>query len=266
MKKVFKLFLCLSFLTIFFGFGDFSEKKSTHFIIYYKDIPEDFLDDVLEYSERYYDELTEKLGFRRFNYWTWDNRAKIYIFEDKETYEKEMNQPAWAGGSASYVDKTIWTFPQESGFFDTLLPHEIGHIVFREVVGAHRNIPLWLEEGVAQYLEQAKRIGAEKHVLSAMSEGAFIPFKELMEINGLTLRSRDDVKVYYAEASSLVNYLIQKYGVDSFNNFCSKLKDGKTFDNAISYAYFYIRNSSDLGEAWEQYLKDKLKIKDKMVL
>jgi len=266
MRKAFKLFLCLFSLTICFGFGEFSEKKSTHFIIYYKDIPEDFLENVLEYSERYYEELTEKLGFRRFNYWTWDNRAKIYIFADKEMFEKEMNQPSWAGGIASYVDKTIWTFPQESGFFDTLLPHEIGHIVFREVIGAHHNVPLWLEEGVAQYLEQAKRIGAEKHVLNAMADGTFIPFKELMTMNSLTLRSGGDVKVFYAEASSLVNFLIQKYGVDSFNNFCSKLKDGKNFNDALSYAYFYIRSASDLGVAWEQYLKDKLKVKDKMIL
>lgn len=266
MKKVFKVFLCLSFLTFFFGFDEFSEKKSTHFIVYYRDIPEDFLENVLEYSERYYEELTEKLGFRRFNYWTWDNRAKIYIFSDKEAFEKEMNQPSWAGGMASYADKTIWTFPQESGFFDTLLPHEIGHIVFREVIGARSKVPLWLEEGVAQYLEQAKRIGADKNVINAMSEGTFIPFKELMTMTGLTLRSSGDVKVFYAEASSLVNFLIQKYGVDSFNNFCSKLKDGKAFDDALSYAYFYIRSSSDLGEAWERHLKDKLKVKDRMVL
>ncbi len=177
---------------------DFSEKKSTHFIIYYKDVPEDFVDTAIEYAERYYEELTDKLGFTRFDYWTWEDRAQIYLYPDKEAYVKESKQPEWSAGMASYRDKKIWTYPRASGFFDSLLPHEIGHIVFREVI-AGKSVPLWLEEGVAQYLEQAKRFGSEKTVIDALNNNTFIPFKELNKIKVSHLDMRNDVDLFYAE-------------------------------------------------------------------
>ncbi|HQP91972.1 MAG TPA: hypothetical protein PLU24_04785, partial [Candidatus Omnitrophota bacterium] len=148
-----KIILLMVSCFIFSGFSlaeedGFTEKKSTHFIVYYKEIPEEFADQVIEYGEKYYDELTEKLGFTRYDYWTWDKRAKIYIYPDQESYIKATGQPAWSGGVAAYDQKTIWSFPREAGFFDSLLPHELGHIIFREVIG-YRQVPLWLEEGVA---------------------------------------------------------------------------------------------------------------------
>lgn len=245
---------------------DFLEHKGTHFIIYYyKDVPLEFVDTVLDSSERYYNDLTDKLGFRRFDYWTWDRRAKIYIYPDQETFVKETKQPEWSGGVAFYEMKSIWTFPRASGFFDSLLPHEIGHIVFREVIGA-RSVPLWLEEGVASYLEQAKRFGSEKIVLKALENNTFIPVTELSKIDSDTLRSRPDIELFYAEAVHIVSYLIEKFGAQAFNDFCRKIKDGKSFDDALSYAYFDIRNSSDLAEFWEKYLRDKLKSKDATML
>ena len=268
MKRILSGFLIAGIVLSVAGAGikDFSEEKSDHFVVYFKDIPGDFVANVLEYCERYYEELTEKLGFKRFDYWTWEKRAKVYIYPDKETFEKETKQPGWAGGVASYAEKTIWTFPHESGFFDTLLPHEIGHIVFREVVGSHNNVPLWLEEGVASYLEQAKRIGAEKTALDALMDKTFISYKTLEKIDELTLRTMGDVNLFYAESTCLVNYLIEKYGIEAFNNFCQKLKDGKSLDDALSFAYFYIRSSSDLGDFWEKYLQEKLKNKEAAIL
>lgn len=245
--------------------ADFSEKRGDHFIIYYtKDVPEEFVDSVIEYSEKYYNDLTQKMGFTRYDYWTWEKRAKIYIFPDQETYLKETKQPVWSSGIAAYDLKTIWTFPRESGFFDSLLPHEIGHIVLREVIGS-KAVPLWFEEGVASYLEQAKRFGAEKIVLDAMKSQTFIPLKDLSQIGPSELRQGNDVSLFYAESVDIVNYLIDKFGVDKFNELCKKIKDGKSFDDALSFAYFDIRSSSQLAEFWEKYLKDKLRSRDEAI-
>ncbi|MFH0877527.1 MAG: peptidase MA family metallohydrolase [Candidatus Omnitrophota bacterium] len=273
MKKIFWVFFLLA---CFVGsirqaqaFGDkenFIEKKGTHFIVYYtKDVPEDFVNSIIDYAERYYDDLTDKLGFRRFDYWTWDNRAKIYIYPDQETFVAQTKQPAWSGGAAIYELKSIWTYPRAVGFFDSLLPHEIGHIVFREVIGG-KPVPLWLEEGVAQYLEQGKRFGAEKIVIKSIEEGTFIPFSRLMRIGPDELRQRTDVELFYAESVHIVGYLIEKFGSRSFNEFCRKIRDGRSMDNALSYAYFDIRNLSQLAELWEGNLRGKAKAKGKTFL
>ncbi|MFH0877070.1 MAG: peptidase MA family metallohydrolase [Candidatus Omnitrophota bacterium] len=273
MKKILLLFLVLECLAStvraeasFRKKDNFIEKKGTHFIIYYTtDVSEDFVDSILEYAERYYDDLTDKLGFRRFDYWTWENRAKITIYPDQETFVRETKQPEWSGGAAIYELKSIWTFPRAVGFFDSLLPHEIGHIVFREVIGG-KSVPLWLEEGVASYLEQAKRFGAEKAVLKAMENNTFIPLSELSKIDSDELRMISDVELFYAEAVSIVSYLIEKFGSPPFNEFCRKIKDGRSFDDALSYAYFDIRNASQLAEFWENYLRNKLKAKSTTIL
>ena len=245
---------------------DFNEKKSSHFIIYYdKDVSEEFVNSVSEFAERYYDELTEKLGFVRYDFWTWEKRAKIYIYPDQEIYVRETKQPAWSSGMAAYDQKTIWTYPRESGFFDSLLPHEIGHIVFREAIGSHE-VPLWLEEGVACYLEKAKRYGSEKIVLEAIKNNTFIPLKELSQIDTLALKQRSDVELFYAESVNVVTYLIEKFGPGIFSDFCRKIKDGRSFEDALAYAYFDIRNLGDLSEFWEKSLRDKLKSKNQAIL
>jgi len=238
---------------------DFLEEKSTHFIIYYdKGVSKDFVRTVVDYAERYYNELTQKLGIVRFDYWTWDERAKIYLYPDQETYMKEMGQPSWSGGAAAYEKKAIWTFPREAGFFDSLLPHEIGHIILREAIGS-RKVPLWFEEGIASYLEQAKRYGAEKIVLDAMRNKTFIPLANLSAIDGSNLIGAGDANLFYAASVSLVSYLMGKFGVERFSYLLRKIKEGMAFDDALAYAFYDIRSESDLGRFWEESLKKKLK-------
>jgi hypothetical protein len=171
---------------------------------------------------------------------------------------KEMGQPSWSGGAAAYEKKAIWTFPREAGFFDSLLPHEIGHIILREAIGS-RKVPLWFEEGIASYLEQAKRYGAEKIVLDAMRNKTFIPLANLSAIDGSNLIGAGDANLFYAESVSLVSYLMGKFGVERFSYLLRKIKEGMAFDDALAYAFYDIRSESDLGRFWEESLKKKLK-------
>jgi hypothetical protein len=272
MKKIIACLLAVLVMSAL-GFSreseDFDEKKSDHFIIYYagKDVPLEFVDTIIEFSEKYYGELTQKLGFTRFDYWTWDKRAKIYVYADQELYLKKTSQPGWSGGAADYLGKTIWTFPREAGFFDSTLPHEIGHIIFREAIG-DRYVPLWVEEGVAQYMEQAKRLGSEKTVLDAISNDTFISLEKLSLIDGNTLRQYGDVSLFYAESVNVVTFLIEKFGAYAFSSFCNKIKDGKSMDDALGSAYFDVRDVHGLSQLWENSLRDKIKdrTKSKMML
>ena len=70
-------------------------------------------------------------------------------------------------------------YPDVNGFFDTLLPHELGHIIFRDYIGFTAAVPLWFEEGVAIYQEKAKRLGSNKTVKEAIENGQFIPLSQL---------------------------------------------------------------------------------------
>ncbi len=229
------------------------EFRSEHFVIYYQEAPLTFVEEVAKAGEKEYEEIAKNLGFTRYQGWTWDKRAKIYIFDDQEHYINFQN-PSWSHGVAVTRDKVIRTFPAAHGFFDTTLPHELGHIIFREFVGNEIPIPLWLEEGVAMYQEKAKRWGANKAVRQAITEGRFIPLKELTLITFSNDSDQKLVELFYAEAASIVYYMITELGEFRFMNFCKELKSGKLFDEALHRAYMRFNHLDDLNKAWLKYL------------
>src|SRR3989338_28422 len=73
--------------------------KSTHFIVHYQYAREDFIEDLIEQAEEYYDKMAEDLGFRRYNFCLWNNRAKIYIYDDAASYQKKTGLPLWSASS-----------------------------------------------------------------------------------------------------------------------------------------------------------------------
>lgn len=234
---------------------DWNEEKETHFIIYYKNAHEDFVERVIEMAEEYYNSIIEDIGFNRYdNFWLWDNRAKIYIYDSKEDYTSSTGQPAWAGGHVSQ-GKVIRTFPWASGFFDTLLPHELGHIIFRELIGYRNDIPAWIDEGVACYQERARRWGSSQQVKRAMEDGTFISFDRLHKLNPYKLKNNEMVDIFYAEAVSVVTFLMEEYGRERFKKFIRLLKESKSLNDALDSAYYDFKNFDDLGEKWEKYIR-----------
>jgi len=258
--KIFITFLVILFLPaiVFCAEEGWHEQKSTHFIAYYKDAPVDFIEEVLDAAEDDYHKITRELGFTRYKYWLWDQRAKIYIYNDADDYHNTTGKPKWASGHAVYEFKTIFTYPLASGFFDTLLPHELAHIIFREFIGfKNRKVPLWLDEGVATYQERTKRWGADKKVKKAIKEGRFIPLDELTKIRDLQSVDKATVNLFYNESVSIVYFLISKHGRYNFMTFCKALRDGKSLDRAIDRAYTRFDDLEDLNEVWYRYLNKK---------
>ena len=150
---------------------NWQELKDEHFIVYYapadpssvlvgsdtKITAENFASQALFEAEKYYQRIAQELGYARYSeFWTWDKRVKVYIYSDRDSYLKSGNYPPWSEGMADYQKKAILSFAGSSGFVDSVLPHEIAHLVFRDFVGINNNIPLWLDEGVAQWAEEKK--------------------------------------------------------------------------------------------------------------
>ena len=258
-KIIIVIFIILILPTLTFSEEErWKERKSSHFIIYYKEAPRDFIDEVIDASEDYYHKITRELGFTRYEYWLWEERAKIYIYRDADEYHSSTGKPTWASGHAEYRKKEVYTYPLAWGFFDTLLPHELGHIIFREFVGyKNRSIPLWLDEGVASYQEKSRRWGSDKLVKKAIENNNFIPIPKLTKIKTLTNFSDDAVTLFYNESVSIVYFLITKYGRYSFMRFCRALKDGKDLDEAIDKAYTRFDDVEELNDIWQRHIKRK---------
>ncbi|MDP8265989.1 MAG: peptidase MA family metallohydrolase [Candidatus Aceula meridiana] len=257
-RKILFLAVLLSFLcfsTNLFAKEKWKEHKSRHFIVYYQKAPFDFIKTVDEAAEDYYYEITDNLGFSRDQIWSFDDRARIYIYDDSDHYVDSARQARWSSGSTILGSKIIRTFPSAHGFFDSVLPHELGHIIFREYVGFKTKIPLWMDEGVAMYQEKAKRFGVNGEVKRALENETFIPISKLSKMRLTRSSSRAAVDLFYAEAASIVYFLIADQGRFRFMSFCRNLKQGNSFEQSLHKAYGRFKDTDDLNRAWVNYLK-----------
>jgi len=228
------------------------DKKSQHFIIYYQDAPLDYIDNLINNAERYYSEIVDGLGFSRFDFWTWDNRAKIYLYSSSEEYLNDTGRMAWSGAMVNIKKRTIKTFINQENFIQSILPHEMAHIIFREFIGLDVRLPLWLDEGVACSQEKvnlSERLQFAKHLVKS---NMHIPIKRLSEISDYNLVVP---KVFYAEAASLIVFLLEGYGKEKFLDFSRRLRDDNKGWLETLLDNYSFSDIEDLETQWHEYIK-----------
>ncbi|MFH1413608.1 MAG: hypothetical protein ABIG56_02030 [Candidatus Omnitrophota bacterium] len=224
--------------------------KSQHFVIYSQEVPRDYLQRLISRAESYYNRILDSLGFRRFDFWTWDNRAKIYLFKNSSSYQNETERDGWSGGMVHVGSRTIKTFVGQAGFFDSMLPHEMAHIVFREFIGEDKRLPLWIDEGVACSQEESMLDNRIEMAKLMIENNTYIDFNTFSEVaDSLSV----DPQEFYAQAASMLVFLLERNGKDRFFDFSRRIRDGEDWLIALIKAYRF----KDLGEAeekWKQFM------------
>lgn len=234
--------------------GEWKEFSSEHFLVYYVGESQ-FAADVSNQAEKYYDKIAYDLGYSRYdNFWTWDNRVKIYIYPNREAYLNATNAKRWSTGLADYENKRIMSYADSSQFTTELLPHELAHLIFRDFVGFKGQVPVWLDEGVAQWEEEEKRKVAVAMLKEYIARGAIIPLAQLTQLNIAEETNTDLSRRFYVEAVTLVGFMIQKYGQSRFTTFCRGLRDGARINEALSSVYSdSVRDIDELEKEWLKY-------------
>ena len=226
-------------------------EKSQHFIIYYQEAQPAFVDELINKAEDYYNSIVDELGYRRFDFWSWDNRAKIFLYKNSEGFHTDTQRYSWAGAMVSVTTREIKTFVGQENFFDSILPHEMTHIIFREFIGRNVPLPLWIDEGVACSQEKSSLYGRLQVARELVSQNQYIKLDKLSQISRLD----DSVspRVFYSEAASLIVFLIKSQGKDSFLVFSRALRDGKPWEDALLSTYNF-SNLEEAEKAWKEFL------------
>ncbi|MDD5504843.1 MAG: hypothetical protein PHV77_06025 [Candidatus Omnitrophica bacterium] len=227
--------------------------KTQHFIIYYQEASHDFISNLSAASERYYNSIVDELGFRRMDFWSWDNRARIYMYPDSYSFQKESNRQAWAGAVVFVHNRTIKSYVGQPEFFDSILPHEMTHIIFREFIGMDKVLPLCVDEGVACSQEKSHLDGRLRYARDMAAQGRSQPFGSFFRIYN---PESIEPSAFYAQSASIIVFLIKNYGKERFLNFSRKLRDGNDCVLALTSVYKFA-SLEDMESSWKKYVLNK---------
>jgi hypothetical protein len=257
------------------------ELGGDHFIVYYTG-EDKFAKEVSDEAEDYYREIAIGIGYPRYSeFWTWAKRVKIYVYSDRESYLKASDMPEWSHGMADYDKKEIMSYLWSEMFTESILPHEIAHLIFRDFVGFKGTIPLWLDEGVAQWAEKKKRKALKEMAGDLYDKDRLLTVNDMMYLDIMRFKDAATVhfrptftkegkaatvildtdaliSTYYIVSVSIIDFLIDGYGSDRFAEFCRQLRDGKVVEEALRVAYpAKILDLSDLETRWRAYLAEE---------
>lgn len=178
----------------------------------------------------------------------------IVVYGSQDEYRKKTGQPDWSAGVT--VGNAIYTFYSDR--LDGVLSHEMTHLIWFEFMnGRLSDQHRWVNEGLAVY-EESKASNGGRELFAGLLpslRASPLPMDQLQNLAPNTERAYD-ASLWYAQAESMVRYMVEKGGRIGFGQFLSALRDGQGFDAAI-FAGFpgQWRTLSDFENDWKRSLQ-----------
>jgi hypothetical protein len=195
-----------------------------------------------------------------------NHSVDVYVWTDRKEYlENASDSPDWSGGSYTIqptrdgeLSRRIdLTQCDESGklnlkMLDRILPHELAHVVLRDVFGDSR-CPLVIHEGLAMLAEY--QIDNERIRLAgtALAGRKRIGLTDLLAVQWPDVKNPD---LFYAEAFSLVEFVYTRLTRSQRRQLLKHMKAGSTFTDALQRVLCVAQDEAftqRLERAWEEH-------------
>jgi hypothetical protein len=173
---------------------------------------------------------------------------KIYVYESTNDLKGAMVfSQEWTGGVA-FTDFGIIAIsisPSQLEWGRGALRHELTHLVVHQATfSPYGQLPIWLDEGLATYSEGELDADLSSSLNRAISGGTLISVRTLCSpFSAYT----DKARLSYAESYSLVRYLLDNYGQGKMLDLLTVLKQGSTYDEALTQVYGFDIDGLDAG-------------------
>jgi Peptidase MA superfamily len=209
-----------------------SDQKVT---VYYYDQPEKVANKLFSAAQDAYRRLVEATGH------TPQNELHVIVYNDQKAFCAFMARGecrGWEAGVSAYGTSLMWIEPnwRDPGqvfLLKQALPHELAHTFLSEWVGTRAyGIPSWFEEGQAVNNEVE---GLEQYV--SMSRSLFRSDRlfplEVMEDSRRFPNTDQGIREWYAQATSMVTFLFERWGAESLGKIMNQLEDFVPFYEAL---------------------------------
>jgi len=200
--------------------------------LYWYEGSDSFAQELMDTCQGGLTRLTQDIG-------TYPERLiKVYIYASTSDLKGAMIFPQeWTGGAAFTTFSTIAIGipPSELGWGKRALVHELTHLVVHQAVfSPYGQLPLWLDEGLAMHNE-----GELDPVFRSALEEAILE-DELISVRSLCSpfsAEAEKARLSYAQSYSLLEYLLDNYGQDRMLELLTILRQGSTYDEALTEVY-----------------------------
>jgi tetratricopeptide (TPR) repeat protein len=226
--------------------GEFWVDRSAHFRLSYDGDRDELLgsgyDLVLKTLEDAYAEFAALFGVRPAE--GGSPRIEVVLLERSE-FDALTGLGHWAGGAYDgRIRVPVTDLEQERRGLVRVLRHELVHAFVREKGG--RAVPGWLNEGLAEWLEEPAGASRERAVERARKSAGAGPMRSLDELGGslAALGGVDEIRAAYAQSIALVSWIEHWYGERVLFEMVGGCREGVGVG-----ASFLARTRVDLGQA-----------------
>jgi tetratricopeptide (TPR) repeat protein len=154
------------------------------------------------------------------------NAINVVLYTQRQ-FQDITGAPEWAGGGFDgQIRMPVAGATQNLRAFDSILIHELTHAMLHGI--SARNIPAWLNEGLAMYFDGDDVAGSEKRLAAVR---AFVPLANLERgFTGLTSQQAD---VAYEMSAFATHALITRIGTANLGFLLQDLDRGHTVETAL---------------------------------
>ena len=165
---------------------------------------------------------------------SWIPKCHIIILPTQQEYLQASLGIEWSiarshitrirskGHLLAIKDRTIICFAMKPEHMKEILAHEITHVILQDFLGLTAEIPLWISEGISDYITPHTHIEKE-------------------EISAYILQHPDRYPAvksdFYYQSAKLVRHLIELVGLEPLLNFAFLISTGDTFHDAFNKIY-----------------------------
>ena len=165
------------------------------------------------------------------------NKILVMLFHSKDSYHEFTHLPSWSGASSDLQTDTMYVI--EGNSFYPLSVHELTHLYF-DGYFLPTISPLWLSEGMAVYMQiyaTKQKPSWIEHSMRRILSGEMIPLEEMTTTEDLNSYETSQAELWYTQAYSVVDYLLNRRSRDEFYKFCTELKNKMPLHQALYHAY-----------------------------
>jgi len=150
----------------------------------------------------------------------------VILYSERQFHDI-TGAPEWsAGGFDGQIRLPVRGATQNLAEFDRVLTHELTHAMLKSV--APRNLPAWLNEGLAMYFEGHDGTVSERRLAAAR---LFVPLA-VLQTSFARLNSAQAV-IAYEESAFATRALVDRIGPAGVGQLLQDLSAGQTMDQAI---------------------------------